>query len=538
LRPVKPIGRFLGNMTGMSSDHDSLAGARDRVAALRSSLEAGEGRAVRLIETHISWVLLTDMLAYKLKKPVRLPFLDFTTLAARRRYCEEELRLNRRLAPSLYLDVVEVRDSPAGPTFDGDGTVLDAAVRMRRFPDGALWSEKLAAGLLSARHVDAMAQRLGDFHRDAAVAPKDSAFASTAAHERITRRLIDAIDEELVAAASPGSQWDALRAWLLQQLRELAPLWEVRRRDGRVRECHGDLHLANVLQLGDEAAAFDGIEFDDELRWIDVLDDIAFLAMDLLAQGQRALAFRFVNAYLETSGDYDGLPALRFYMVRRALVRWQVTAIGEGQGVHSAARCGAADYLALAAALSRSADARLAITHGLPGSGKSFVSQGLIEAAGAIRVRSDVERKRLFGLGALQSSRDRMGDIYDGKTTAHTYARLHEVARVALIAGWPVVVDAAFLRRSERAQFAALATSLAVPFSIIDCRAAMPLLRQRLVQRQASGGDASEADVAVLERLCEVAEPLDERERRFAILADAAQPMEPATLAQRWLAST
>ena len=519
------------NMNDMSSDDDSLAAARERVAALRSSLEAHEGRPVRLVETHISWVLLADALAYKLKKPLRLPFLDFTTLTARRHFCEEELRLNRRLAPSLYLDVVEVRDTPAGPHFGGVGPVLDVAVRMRRFPEGALWSEMLAAGTLAPRHIDAMAQRLSDFHRDAAMAAPGSDFGSVAAHERVTRRLVEAID-----AASPAADWPALRAWLSQQLQALAPLWEARRRDGRVRECHGDLHLANVLQLDGEASAFDGIEFDDALRWIDVLDDIAFLAMDLLAHGQRALAFRFVNAYLEASGDYDGLPALRFYLVSRALVRSQVAAIGEGQGVHSAARCGAADYLALAAALAHSADPRLAITHGLPGSGKSFVSQGVIEQAGAIRVRSDVERKRLFGLGALEASRDRVpGGIYDSATTSRTFARLREVARVALLGGWPVVVDAVFLRRSERARFAALADALAVPFSIFDCQAALPLLRQRLAQRRASGGDASEADAAVLERLRGGAEPLDAAERAVAIVVDAAQPIAPATLARRWL---
>ncbi len=525
----------------MPSDDDALARARERVAALRAGLEASEGRTVRLVETHISWVLLAGALAYKLKKPVRLPFLDFTSLAARRRFCEEELRLNRRLARSLYLDVVEVCDSPEGPRFGGGGPVLDVAVRMRRFPDGALWSEKLAAGTLDPGHIEAMAQRLVDFHRDAAVAPPGSVCGSVAAHERATRRLIDAIEVWRTETASPVAaiDWPALRAWLDGQLQALAPLWEARRRAGRVRECHGDLHLANVLQLDGEATAFDGIEFDDELRWIDVLDDIAFLAMDLLANGQRALAFRFVNAWLEASGDYDGLPALRFYMVGRALVRAQVTAIGDRQGVHSAARCGAADYLALAAALSTSADPRLAITHGLPGSGKSFVSQQVIEAAGAIRVRSDVERKRLFGLGALQSSQERVpGGIYDEATTARTYARVHAVAQVGLDAGWPVVVDAAFLRRPERARFAALAAALAVPFSIFDCRAAWPLLRQRLEERRARGADPSEADVAVLERLIGADEPLDAGECAVAIVVDAVHPVPPATLAQRWLAAT
>ena len=160
----------------------TLAVARARVSELRTLLQTSESQPVRLVETHISWVLLADALAYKIKKPVRLPFLDFSTLAARRRYCDEELRLNRRLAPSLYLDVVNIRDSPDGPRFGGVGRVLEVAVCMRRFPDGALWSEKLIAGSLAPRHIDAMAQRLSDFHREAAVAPPGSAFGSAAIH--------------------------------------------------------------------------------------------------------------------------------------------------------------------------------------------------------------------------------------------------------------------------------------------------------------------------------------------------------------------
>ena len=275
-----------------------------------------------------------------------------------------------------------------------------------------------------------------------------------------------------------------------------------------------------------------------------MLDDIAFLAMDLIAQGKPGLATRFFNAYLDASGDHDGLPALRFFMVRRALVRAQVMALRQPapHGNPAVGHCGRADYLATASALAADNNARLAITHGLPGSGKSFMSQRLIEATGAIRVRSDVERKRLFGLGALQSSQGRVpGGIYTDDATRRTLAHLHEVARTALGAGWPVLIDAAFLRRAERRQFAALAASLALPFSILDCQAALPLLRQRVEQRalqQASGGaDASEADVAVLERLIGADEPLDAAERAAAIVVDAAQPVAPATLAAQWLAA-
>ncbi len=522
----------------------AMAAGRERVAFLRASLEASEGAPVRLIETHISWVLLASSMAYKLKKPVLLPFLDFSTLAARRHFCEEELRLNERLAPDLYLDVVDVRGGPQGPVLGGEsdqnGPVLDVAVRMRRFPDGALWSEMLAAGTLEVQHIDAMAQTLTKVHRDAAAAPVGSAFGLAAAHQRVVQGLISGIDSAPIATATPALavEWPALRTWLAEQQQALAPLWSARQREGRVRECHGDLHLSNVLQWKGQATAFDGIEFDAELRWIDVLDDMAFLAMDLWANQRRDLAFRFINAYLSASGDYGGLPAVRYYIVCRALVRARVGALAGQQGVASTSGCSAAKYLALAIALSRGADARLAITHGLPGSGKSFVAQAVIETVGAIGVRSDVERKRLFGLGALESSRGRVpGGIYGPETTRRTYSQLLETARVALSADWPVVVDAAFLLRAERSEFALLAGALAVPFSILDCRAETPLLRFRLAQRQAGGADPSEADTAVLDQLAGVDEPLGDSESGCAIVVDAAQSASSAAVAQRWLAA-
>jgi aminoglycoside phosphotransferase family enzyme len=231
----KRAARWFGTITGMTSDDNLLASAKMRVDALRASLEAHEGEPVRLIETHISWVLLAGTLAYKLKKPVRLPFLDFTTLAARRHFCGEELRLNRRLAASLYLDVVEVRAGPEGPAFGGTGPLLDFAVRMRRFPDGALWSERLAAGTLEPRHIDTMAQRLAEFHRDAAVARADSPFGTAAVHERVTHALIDAVDTWLHSSATPklDVDWPTLRGWLRKQLVSLAPVWEARPRARR-----------------------------------------------------------------------------------------------------------------------------------------------------------------------------------------------------------------------------------------------------------------------------------------------------------------
>jgi len=505
---------------------------------LCAALEQLEGAPARLIETHISWVLLGREFAWKLKKPLALPFLDFSTPALRRHFCEEELRLNRRLAPQLYLDVVDICEEPTGPHLGGAGIVVDAALRMRRFPDGALWSEQLAAGTLAAGQVDVMARRLAEFHQSAATAPDPSPYGSSGAHEAVTNRLVEAIDAWQAGLASPDAAWPALRGWLSRQLQALTPLWEERRRAGRIRECHGDLHLDNVIQLEQGAVAFDAIEFDPALRWIDVLEDVAFLVMDLTAHRRRDLAFNLLNAWLEANGDYGGLPMLRFFLVSRALVRTLVATIREGQGIAPSGQFGAAGYLRLATEISRCGAARLAITRGLPGSGKTFVSHGLVASVGAIRVRSDVERKRLFGLTTLESSGSGSdGGIYDPAAGRLTYDRLLEVARLSLSSGWSIVVDAAFLQHAERVRFAALAAELDVPFSIIDCQAPRHLLRERILQRQASGLDASEADVAVLEQLERMAEPLHNDEQARAIVVDAGQPMASEDLARCWLAA-
>jgi len=521
------------------ADAPLVAESRARVAALRVRLEAGEGAPVRLIETHVSWLLLARELAYKIKKPVRLAFLDFTSLAERRRCCDEELRLNRRFAPDLYLDVVEVRRGPEGLRFDGPGEVVDVAVRMRRFADGALWSERLAAGTLGSAQIDSFARRLASAHRIAAAAPANSTLSSPAIHARIVAGLVAAIDSWQSRATPAAPEWPALRAWLGDEVARLDHHWRERLRAGAVRECHGDLHLANVVQQGDEAFAFDGLEFATELRWIDPLDDLAFLVMDLLANGRRDLGFRLLNAYLVESGDYDGVPALRFFLVSRALVRAQVSTLRKADdhdriGGEDAAR----RYLELASALAFGRDPRLAITCGLPGSGKTFVSQSLAETVGALRVRSDVERKRVFGFAPLQSTRERAAaDIYAAEATELTYARLLAVVRTALLAGWPTLVDAAFLRHAERAGFAALAAASSVPFAILHCHAGKALLQQRIAARRARADDASEADVDVLERLAGIAEALDDAELASTIDCDAGALPAPVDLARRWMAS-
>ncbi|MCD6732620.1 MAG: AAA family ATPase [Burkholderiaceae bacterium] len=503
--------------------------------ALRRVLQRAGDPPVAAIETHISWVLLDGRFAWKVKKPVRLGFLDFEDLATRKRYCDEELRLNRRLAPQLYLEVVPIFGSVDAPQLGGAGEPIEYAVKMRQFEPGALLSERLAAGRLDAVQLERLAGRLALFHDEAPAAGTDTPFGSAARIEADTTQVLDGL-----AAFVAPAVLAALRERLDARARGLRTLFERRKAAGRVREGHGDLHLANAVALGDDITAFDCIEFDPGLRWIDVCSDIAFLAMDLLAHDRPDLAFRFLDAWLAASGEHDGLPALRYYLVYRALVRALVARIraaqAGGSGAHPADHPGGPDYLGLAQRLEREHDPRLLVTHGLSGSGKSHLSQRLLERAGAIRLRSDVERKRLFGLGALHDASAGPGEgIYAADATQSTYERLLVLAMHSLDAGYPTIVDATFLRARERDAFRDAARSRGVPFTILHCRAEPSLLRERVVARHAGRSDASDADLAVLERQLAGQEPLRDDERAVAIEVDTGQPVDVDALAARWL---
>lgn len=503
---------------------------RTLIDALRLRLQLDTGQPVQLVETHISWVLLADTLAYKIKKPVHLGFVDFSTLALRKHFCEEELRLNRRLAPSLYLRVVPICGSAQAPRIDGSGEPIDYALCMRRFAAGALLSERVAAGSLLPEQLESFARRLARFHGEAPIAPP------TPGRDAASRVVAPVL--EVLQALRPhldGARVSALESWVGAQAEALRETWSARQHGGHVRECHGDLHLANVVLLDTEVTAFDCLEFDPELRQTDVMSDVAFLIMDLKANGRSDLAFRFLDAYLQCSGDYAGVPVLRFYEVYRALVRALVGRL-RARGEDASAPSGP-DYLPCAERTANGAAnaARLLITHGVSGSGKSTVALRLLAAAGAIRLRSDVERKRLFGLTALERSTDR-AQTYGPDATAQTFDRLAQSARTALEAGYPVIVDATFLRRAERDSFRALAAELNVPFTILDCTAQEARMRERVAARAAAGGDPSEADLQVLERQLRYREPLSADERVFVIQAVTDEPVDAAALYDRWFA--
>ena len=477
-------------------------------------------KTVRLTETHISRVLLAGRYVYKIKKPVDLGFVNFTSLALRRYYCEEEIRLNRRLAPRIYLDVVTIGGTPEVPEFNSQ-PALEYAVRMRRFASSQQMDQLVSHGKILPRHMDSLASTIAHFHGSLPAAEAGSEFGSAAVIYSAVSKVFEQL-QTLLKGSKDEADVIALRCAGDAEYAKCLARFEQRRTGGFIRECHGDLHLGNIALIGQQPIPFDGIEFNPALRWIDVMSEVAFTVMDLLHCQRPDLAYRFLNAYLEATGDYSGVSVLRFYVFYCAAVRAMVNAIRAEQGSLSQHATGQAlantrNFLALAAERLARYCPGLIITHGLPGSGKTTFAQAALERLQAIRIRSDVERKRLFGLPPLADSRSQIGDIYGADATRRTYARLHELARELLADGALVIVDAAFLKQNEREQFRQLAHELGVPFVIASLRAGAATLRARITQRQSDSNDASEANLAVLESLQEKQEALSPQERLHAV---------------------
>ena len=491
-----------------------------QIRLIKALLEGGAlslpAQSIRLIETHISWILLTGQYVYKIKKALDVGFLDFSTLERRRFFCHEEIRLNARMAPDIYLDVVSFSGTPDHPVLGGE-PAIEYAVRMHPFCVDDTMDHLLASGSILPSHIDSLADVLADFHLRLPAMPSELPYGKAADLRKVLMEnfsvlpvaFLDAAGQfSLAAMADVTEEEYLLKEGVISNRRPL----------GFVRECHGDLHLGNVVVIKGKAVPFDGIEFDPGLRWIDIMADTAFPFMDFLYYGRRDLAYRFLNAWLEKTGDYGGLTLLPLYASYRAAVRAKVHAIRAVQpGSHEADKRKDQDvfyrYQALACTCLSRQQPLLIITHGLPGSGKTTFSQAALERIGAIRLRSDVERKRLFGLAATANSEAALGkNIYTQKVTEQTYERLHDLARGLLKLGQRVIVDAAFLKKEERRQFHRLAVQMRIPFVIAAIQSDDATLRERIRLRQASGKDASEADVRVLDKVKTSSEGLEQDE--------------------------
>ena len=469
--------------------------------------------AVELVTTHVSWVLLAGEYAYKIKRPVRYPFVDLTSLEHRRFLCEEELRLNRRFAPELYVDVCKViatdgsvRMEIPGSVSSGTGAttdvILDHAVRMRRFSRAEELDRLLEGHCIEPHELETFGRDLAQMHTRLPAAPGASSWgAPETVRAQILRNLIECADAG--AAFGSSHQVSALRYPLEARLTALVPWMAARRNNGRIRECHGDLHSRNIVRIGGRLLAFDCLEYDPALRWIDTADEIAFLTSDLKARGRPLHAHAFRGGYLAESGDYHACRLLALYEAHRALVRAKVAALsapksGEA-GTTDALRQEHVRLVSLATQALSPKVPRLILMSGLSGSGKTWLARQLAQRLSAVHIRSDVERKVRAGLSELAASHSRLGEgLYSAGRTAALYEDLARAAEHVLCGGIPAIVDATFLERRQRQRFAQLAARYGAPFHLILCVAPEPVLRARIVERNQTRRDPSEADSGVL----------------------------------------
>lgn len=489
-----------------NSDQSSLI-----ESLLRSFQQRFGAQNVNLLETHISYVLLNGQYAYKIKKAVKFDFLDFSTLERRHYYCQEELRLNRRYAPNLYLGLAAIGGSAQDPQIETSGPAIEYAVKMREFRQEYLAENLLKNGEFDENHIDQLAVKLTAFHRSSQSADSRTGYGAA---DLIVKAARDNFPEIRSSLREPAdlAELTRIEQWTETEFAAQRKTLVERKNGGFVRECHGDLHLGNLALIDGEMSFFDCIEFDENLRWIDVLNEVAFLVMDFDAHRMPDYGFRFLNAYLQETGDYAGLAVLRFYVVYRAMVRAKVALISMAQGndggrEEAIGKC--RRYIQLAQRWMQAPSAGVVLMHGLSGSGKTTVSQRLLQMGMAIRLRSDVERKRLAKLPSTAQTQSAIdADLYQRSATEATYRHLLEFTQSILKAGYMVIVDAAFLRSWQRRLFSEWATLHEVPLAILSVVAPHAVLRERVARRTQGGSDASEADIRVLEHQLNTEEPM------------------------------
>jgi aminoglycoside phosphotransferase family enzyme/predicted kinase len=477
---------------------------------------------VERIETHISVVFLADAFAYKVKRAVKYNFVDFSALERRRIACLNELRVNRRTAPQLYLEVLPITAGTNGEfRLGGEGEAVEWVLKMRRFDQAALYDRMAEEGRLALNSMPRLAETIAAFHASA-----DRVLSAGQVVEQLEAVLGgNAGIFAAHPATLPPQAAEQLAAASRDSLAALAPLLEARARGGHVRHCHGDLHLRNIVAIEGAPVLFDAIEFDDRLATIDVLHDLAFLLMDLGKRGLKAHANAVLNTYLDadaSSGNLLGLAALRLFLSMRAAVRAKVELLRASlaaPGRADAAREEARAYFSLAQDSLVPLRPRLIAIGGLSGSGKSGVSRAIAPDIGAfpgaVHVRSDVERKRLFGVDSLERLPQ---SAYASEVTERVYAMCRKRAFLALQGGQSVIVDAVHARPKERQALAELAAVCGVPFTGLWLEAPAKLLRDRIAARTADVSDATP-------ELVDVQVGYDLGPQDFAVV-DASGPLE------------
>jgi aminoglycoside phosphotransferase family enzyme/predicted kinase len=480
---------------------------------------------VQLVETPISWVLLTGPYAYKIKRPVRLEYVDQRSAGRRAELCAEELRLNQRFAPEIYLGVQAIGREHGRLIVGARGEAVEHVVWMRQFDRSQELDRLLASGGVTPEELGEFGRRLAATHAALAPAVPEVPYGTA---ERVRALVLANLEQCLHAAeaCSTAARIEALRAPLTAALDAAAPVLAQRRAAGMVRECHGDLHTRNIVRHGGRLLAFDCVEFEPAFRWIDVADDAAFLLADLETMRAPQHAWSFLQAYLAASGDYQACRVLPLYQAHRALVRAKVAALSSADtaAARAALRHAHTAYLDHAAAMLAPRRHGIVLMSGLSGSGKTWLAERLAPALRALHLRSDVERKRRAGLAPETRSGSGIArGLYSAETTAELYRHLLRCAEDVVAGGRSVIVDATFLRPEDRAPWRALALAADLPLRVIRCHAPPALLEQRVERRRAQATDASEADLEVLRWQRQRSAPLAPEERAAAIDADTAR---------------
>lgn len=487
---------------------------------------------VQLIQTHISFVLLTGDYTYKIKKPVNFGFLDYSTLEKRLHFCTQELLMNRRTAPEIYLEVLPITQtgdrfklgSNLQSTNGGETPVVEYTLKMREFPQDSLFLSLLERGQLTEELMENLGREVAKFH---STTISDDYIRKFGEVSQI-RTAIDnnyLISKKYIGGPQTQTQYQGTKNYTDSFFTENQKLFNRRIADNKIRECHGDLHLRNIAFWQNKILLFDCIEFNEPFRFVDVMYDVAFTVMDLEARGHQELGNAFLNTYIEQTGDWEGLQLLPLYLSRQAYVRAKVTSLMLDDTAISTAEKSeisqtAAHYYQLAWEYTKPRRGKLTLMSGLSGSGKSTVARYLARRTGAIHIRSDAVRKHLGGIALNERGGQ---DLYSDEMTAKTYSRLLELGIILADRGWNVILDAKFDRQNWRTNAINLAQSRTLPLQIIHCTAPIEVLRERLQQRR---GDIADATAELLSSQQAASEPFAESEQIYVKIVDTMQDLE------------
>lgn len=483
---------------------------------------ASPTQTIQLIQTHISYVLLTGEFAYKVKKPMNFGFLNYSTLEARKHFSEEELRLNQRGAAEIYLEVLPITQEGDRYQFGGNGEVVEYAVKMRQFPQETLLTNLFDRGELTEERVKELAQVLATFHSKTFTDDYIRSFGEVAQIRQAFDENFEQT-EQYIGGPQTQQQFDETKAYSDRFFAEQGALFQQRVEADRIRECHGDCHLRNICYWNGKLLLFDCIEFNESFRFVDVMFDVAYIVMDLEARNRSDLSNLFLNTYAELTGDWEGLQVLPIYVSRQTYVRAKVTSFllndpGVPEAEKKAASETAALYYRMAWEYSQARQGQLMIMSGLSGSGKSTTAQQIARQTGAIQIRSDAVRKHLGGVPLYERGGD---DLYTPEMTAKTYGKLLDLGLKLAQQGYQVILDAKYDRQALRKAVIEQASAQQIPLKIVHCDAPIEVLRDRLQQRT---GDIADATVDILSQ--QSFEPLTAAEQGYVMAIDTTQPIE------------